>query len=226
VSLRSRFFAGVARQLGHPQGILGRLVGSALNRGNVRVVHTAVDAARAATGATAADVGFGGGLGLSLLVKRVGPSGTVHGVEISEEMLDAARRRHVSAIAEGRVVLHAGSLLALPFPDASIDALITTNTVYFVEDVGRVFAELARVLAPDGRAAVGIRDPDAMRAMPVAPYGFHVRDVDDLVARAGAAGLALSDHERVGEGRRAFHVLVFSPAPRPAPAGGTPPTGA
>src|SRR5690242_19232179 len=116
----------MARQLGHPQGLAGRVVGARLNRRNGARIHAAVDAARAAAGATAADVGFGGGVGLALLAERVGPSGVVHGIEISEEMLDVARRRHVSAIAEGRVVLHAGSMLALPLPDGSIDALVTT----------------------------------------------------------------------------------------------------
>jgi SAM-dependent methyltransferase len=209
VDLRARFFAGMARQLGHPQGLAGRLVGARLNRRNATRVRAAVDASRAAAGATAADVGFGGGLGLALLAERVGPSGVVHGVEISEEMLDVARRRHVAAIAAGSVVLHTGSLLALPLPDASIDALVTTNTVYFVDDVDRALAELARVLAPDGRAAIGIGDPEAMRRMPFTRYGFTIREIDDLVARAATAGLQLRDHDRVGEGQLPFHVLAF-----------------
>lgn len=212
MSLRTRFLAGLARQLGHPQGLAGRIVGARLDRANARMVAAAVDATRADPGATVADVGFGGGAGLALLLDRVGPGGIVHGVEISEAMRRRARARHREAISAGRLVLHAGSLGRLPLPAASIDGLVTTNTVYFVDSVGEVFGELARVLAPSGRAAVGIGDPEAMAKMPFAEHGFRIRPVDELREAASAAGLELRDHERVGDGARTGHILVFGRA--------------
>jgi arsenite methyltransferase len=209
MSLRTRLLAGLARQLGHPQGMAGRVVGARLDRANARAVRAAVDATHAGAGATVADLGFGGGVGLSLLLERVGPSGTVHGVEISEEMLTRARRRYEDAVSAGRLVLHAGLLQRLPLPDGSIDGLVTTNTVYFVDDVAAVFAEIARVLAPFGRAAVGIADPDVMAKMPFTPYGFRIRPVEELLDAARAAGLELREHDRLGDGPRPFHVLVL-----------------
>jgi arsenite methyltransferase len=209
MDVRGRFLAGVARQLGHPQGVAGRLVGAGLNRGNSRDVQAAIEAASVAAGASVADLGFGGGLGLSLLLGRVGPSGIVHGVEVSEEMLAAARRRHGAAVSAGRLVLHQASLDRLPLPDASLDGVVTTNTVYFVDDLGETFAEMARVLAPSGRAVVGIADPEAMAKLPFTQYGFRLRAVDDVLASARAAGLELRSHERIGEGARPFHVLAL-----------------
>jgi arsenite methyltransferase len=217
VDVRQRFLAGVARQLGHPQGLAGRLVGARLNRGNARAVAAAVDAAGVGAGASAADLGFGGGVGLSLLLERVGASGIVHGVEVSDEMLATARRRHPAAISTGRLVLHKGSLDRLPLPEAALDGLVTTNTVYFIDDLPAAFAEMARVLAPSGRAVLGIGDPDAMARMPFTRYGFRLRAVDDVLESARAAGLDLRSHERVGDGSRPFHVLTLGAAtPRTA----------
>jgi arsenite methyltransferase len=209
MSLRARFLAGLARQLGHPQGIAGRVVGARLDRANARAVRSAVEATRAGAGAVVADLGFGGGIGLSLLLDRVGPTGTVHGVEISGEMLTRARGRHADAVSAGRLVLHAGSLQRLPFQDGAIDGLVTTNTVYFVDDIDAVFAELARVLAPSGRAAVGVADPDVMEKMPFTSYGFRIRPIEQLLEAGRAAGLELREHDRLGDGPRPFHILVF-----------------
>jgi ubiquinone/menaquinone biosynthesis C-methylase UbiE len=124
-------------------------------------------------------------------------------------MLTRARGRYEDAVSAGRLVLHAGSLQRLPLEDGSIDGLVTTNTVYFVDDIDAVFAELARVLAPSGRAAVGVADPDAMAKMPFTTYGFRIRPVEQLLEAARAAGLELREHDRLGGGPRPFHILVF-----------------
>jgi ubiquinone/menaquinone biosynthesis C-methylase UbiE len=86
--------AGLARQLRHPHGGAGRFVGSMLNRANRTTVMAAVDAVAPAPGQVAADIGFGGGLSLPALLDRVGPTGRVHGLDISHLMVERARRRH------------------------------------------------------------------------------------------------------------------------------------
>ena len=202
----------VARQLGRPHGVAGYVVGAALRRGNAQVVTAAVAATGVEPGASAADVGFGGGLGLSLLLDRVGPAGTVHGVELSEEMLSAARRRFGEPLAAGRLRLHEATLDRLPLPDASLDAIVTTHTIYFMDDLAPAFSEVRRVLRPGGCVVIGIGDPDAMAAMPFTPYGFRLRPVDAILETARAAGLELRDHQRVGNGERPPHLLVCDPA--------------
>jgi hypothetical protein len=73
--------AAIAKQLGHPRGVGGRVVGLALNRGNRGFVSAAVQALHADDDAVVADVGFGGGVGLKLLLDSVSRSGRVHGVK-------------------------------------------------------------------------------------------------------------------------------------------------
>src|SRR4029079_6840215 len=170
--LRDRLTRGVARQLGRPEGLRGRVVGRMLNRRNARAVAAAVEASGLEAGQVGADIGFGGGLGLRLMLERAGSDGRVHGVEVSETMLDSVEQHHRHEVAAGKLVLERGSLGALPIEDGSIDALITVNTLYFVDDVEVVFRELARVLSPAGRAVVGVADPAFMRTMPVTAHGF------------------------------------------------------
>lgn len=120
----------------------------------------------------------------------------MHGVEVSDDMLDRARRQFRSDIDSGRLRLAQGSLTAMPFGDATLDAVITVNTVYFVDDLDAVCTELARTLRPGGRAAIGVGDPEAMRRLPVTPYGFRLRPVADIVAALERAGLTVTVESR------------------------------
>lgn len=196
--------SGLARQLGHPSGLPGRGLGVVLNRANRSLVTAAVDASDVRAGEVAADIGFGGGVGLALLLERVGPRGQVHGVEVSSEMLERAARRFRRA---GNLELHDASMSALPFGDESVDRIITVNTVYFVDDLRRAFGEVAGVLKPSGRFVVGIGDPGRMHRLPVTSHGFRLRPVDEVIGTLQARGLRLVEHRRLGGALRP-HVLV------------------
>lgn len=209
MGFRDRRRAGLARQLGRPEGLRGRLLGRALNGGNRHAVTAAVRATGLRAGQVGADVGFGGGLGLRQLLDQVGPGGHVHGVELSDTMLGGARRRHRSDLAAGRMTLQKGLLQDLPLETGAIDGLITVNTLYFVDDLERTFDQLARVLAPAGRAVIGVADPAWMASQPLVEHGFRVRPVDDLVAGLRRAGLDVRDETL--DDHRSFRLLIATP---------------
>jgi ubiquinone/menaquinone biosynthesis C-methylase UbiE len=202
--------AGFAAQLGKPAGLRGLIVGTMLNRTNRGMIADAVDALELKPGATAADLGFGGGVGLALLLERVGSQGHVLGVDLSPTMVRRASGHFDREIAAGRMQLQLGSLTQLPLEDGSVQGAITVNTIYFIDELDRVFSELARVTSSCGRVVVGIGDPQNMARMPMTSYGYRLRPVDNVVAAAKSAGLALQDHRRVGEGDAAAHLLVFA----------------
>jgi SAM-dependent methyltransferase len=213
MSLADRALSGLAGQLGQPTGFAGRVVGRILNRGNRSVVIAAVEAADVtAPESVVADIGFGGGVGLDLMLRRAGAAGSVHGVEMSETMLAEARHRFSDDIAAGRLHLHEARMECLPIPDASLDAIISTNTVYFVEDLAAALRELVRVLRPTGRLVLGVGDPEQMSKMPFTSHGFRLRPIEEIIALAREAGFAHVDDQRVGDGRRAFHLLVCTMA--------------
>ncbi|WP_231639501.1 class I SAM-dependent methyltransferase [Mycobacterium sp. Marseille-P9652] len=182
---------------------------SLLNRGNRPAVTGAVDAAAAASGNMVADIGFGGGLGLELLLRRVGPQGKVYGVEIADDMLARARGRFGAQVAAGSLRLEKGSLTALPLGENSLDAAITVNTVYFVTDLDAACAELARVLRPGGRAVLGVGDPDAMARLPFTAYGFTLRPIPEIVTSLQGAGFAV-EQRRLTDVAIPHHLLIAS----------------
>jgi arsenite methyltransferase len=217
VTLRERATAELARQLGHPRGLPGRLVARILNRRNAAAVRAAVSAVPVRPGAVLADLGFGGGLGLELLLDRLdqegGGAGLVHGVDVSETMITAATRHFSGPIADGRLRLHQAPIEKLPFAGGAVDAAITLNTIYFVPDLPAAFSELRRVLSPAGQLALGLGDPAAMARMSVTRQGFRLRPVIEVIDALSLAGFVVLQHRRVGKGDGAFHLLIAGPAP-------------
>lgn len=208
VRIPDRLTARLASQLRRPTGMAGLLIARMLNRGNRSSIVGAVAAAEVVEGDTAADVGFGGGIGLELLLRRVGDGGTVHGVDVSTTMVERARRRFRGPIAAGNLALHHAGMGSLPLPDACADAIITTNTVYFVDDLAGVLTELNRVLRPAGRLVLGVGDPAAMAKLPVTAHGFRLRSIAEIIAAVADAGLDFVEDRRVGDSPRAYHLLV------------------
>lgn len=195
----------LARQLGRPSGPFGRLLlARMLNKANLGMVTPTVDALDLRDGEVGADFGFGGGVALELLLNRVGPSGRVIGIDISPAMV----RRAAARFKDPRLSVYEGSITSVPLGDATVDAVSSTNTIYFVEALDQGFAEVARVLTPGGRFALGIGDPDLMRKMPVTQHGFRIREVDEVCDTLTAAGLAIKDRQKIGKGGRFFHLIV------------------
>jgi arsenite methyltransferase len=214
MAVRGAIMAGIAKQLGHPSGLRGRAVGELLNRGNRRFVRAAVQALQPDAAAVVADIGFGGGVGLKLLLDGIGPSGLVHGVEISDTMLSQATRRYRRDIAAGRLALHTGSLTQLPFADGALNGVITVNTIYFIAELDRAFTELARVVGNSGRIVIGVADPDTMARMPFTGHGFHLRPVSEVIDALRGTGLGV-EHRRITQGDDAPHLLIATPIPPP-----------
>ncbi len=215
MTARGALMAGIAKQLGHPRGAGGRVVGLALNRGNRGFVRAAVRALHAGDDAVVADVGFGGGVGLKLLLDSVGRSGRVHGVEVSDTMLKQAGRRYRRDVAAGRLALHNGSLTRLPFADGILDGVVSVNTIYFVAELQQAFAELARVTARSGRIVVGVADPEAMAKLPFTGNGFRLRPVPEVIDALQGTGLTVQ-HSRIDAADGAPHLLIGTPAPTQA----------
>lgn len=181
-----------------------------LNKGNGPEIAAAVETLDLTGSEEVADIGFGGGLGLDLLLDQTRAGGRVHGVEPSPDMLKRARKAHPAQVAAGRLSLHEAGMESLPIADGALDGWISLNTVYFVEDLPTAFAELRRVLAPSGTGVLGIADPEWMTQQVFTKYTFTVRPVTDVVAALAAAGLSVE--QRTMQGSAPFRLLVCRPA--------------
>ncbi|MCV7132512.1 methyltransferase domain-containing protein [Mycobacterium hodleri] len=213
MGVRDTVMAGIAQQLGHPRGLRGRLVGAALNRGNRRFVRAAAQAmVQPGEASVVADIGFGGGVGLKFLLAGVGPSGRVHGVEVSETMINQAAGRYRRDIAAGRLSLHSATMTQLPFADGELDGAMTVNTIYFVADLDTAFRELARVMNGRGRLVIGLADPEVMAKLPFTGHGFQLRPVPDVIDGLRSTGLAV-EHRQISADPNAPHLLIAHAAP-------------
>jgi arsenite methyltransferase len=101
------------------------------------------------------DLGSGGGIDVLLSAHRVGPTGFVYGVDMTDEMLELARSNAARAGA-ANVEFCKGEIEALPLPDASVDVVISNCVINLSVDKPAVLAEMFRVLVPGGR--IGISD--------------------------------------------------------------------
>jgi arsenite methyltransferase len=106
-------------------------------------------------GETVLDLGSGGGIDVILSARRVGPTGTAFGVDMTEEMLALARRNAAEAGVTNAIFLK-GMIEDVPLPADSVDVVISNCVVNLSVDKPAVFAELARVLRSGGR--IGISD--------------------------------------------------------------------
>ncbi len=106
-------------------------------------------------GETVLDLGSGGGIDVILSAKRVGPAGKAYGLDMTDEMLELARR-NIAVAGVRNAELLKGYMEEVPLPDASVDVVISNCVINLSADKPRVFAEMRRVLRPGGR--VGVAD--------------------------------------------------------------------
>lgn len=104
-------------------------------------------------GQTVLDLGCGGGLDLILASGKVGPTGKVIGVDMTDEMLTLARK-NITRSGFTNIEVKKGEIEALPIDSESVDWVISNCVINLVPDKQIVFREIARTLKPGGQMLV------------------------------------------------------------------------
>jgi arsenite methyltransferase len=190
---------------------------------------TAVAALR--EGETVLDLGSGGGIDVLVSAKRVGPTGLVFGLDMTEEMLSLARRNAEQAGVANAIFLR-GVIEDVPLPAESVDVVISNCVINLSVDKPAVFAELRRVVKPGGR--IGISDivaEDRLSPEERADRGSYVGCIAGALSRseyeqgleaAGFEDVSVTFTHEVAEGMHSAIVKASKPA-RESRAGGTAP---
>jgi arsenite methyltransferase len=101
------------------------------------------------------DLGSGGGIDVLLSARRVGATGKVYGLDMTDEMLALAIRNRDEADATNVEFLK-GYIEEIPLPAETVDVIISNCVINLSTDKPKVFADMHRVLRPGGR--IGISD--------------------------------------------------------------------
>jgi arsenite methyltransferase len=154
--------------------------------------------AELAEGETVLDLGSGGGIDVILSAKRVGPSGTAYGLDMTDEMLRLARRNAADA-GVANVHFLKGLIEQIPLPADSVDVVISNCVINLSTDKAAVLTEIGRVLKPGGR--VGVSDvvaEDRLTPAERAERGSYVGCIAGALSRSEyVAGLESAGFENV-----------------------------
>ena len=129
------------------QGLPADAVAASLGCGNPTAL------AELHAGETVLDLGSGGGIDVLLSAQRVGATGKVYGLDMTDEMLQLARDNQRKAGVQNVEFLK-GEIEQIPLPDQSVDVIISNCVVNLSGEKERVLAEAFRVLRPGGRLAL------------------------------------------------------------------------
>jgi SAM-dependent methyltransferase len=149
-------------------------------------------------GETVLDLGSGGGIDVILSAKRVGPTGTAYGVDMTDEMLALARKNAADAGVKNVHFLK-GVIEQIPLPADSVDVVISNCVINLSTNKAAVLTEIARVLKPGGR--VGVSDvvaEDHLSADQRAERGSHVGCIAGALSKGEyEAGLTAAGFEEI-----------------------------
>jgi arsenite methyltransferase len=104
---------------------------------------------------TVLDLGSGGGIDVILSAKRVGPTGMVYGLDMTDGML-ALARQNAEQVGIDNVTFLKGLIEDVPLPSESVDVVISNCLINLSTDKPSVLVEMAPVLKPGGR--IGVSD--------------------------------------------------------------------
>lgn len=152
------------------------------------------------------EIGFGHGRLLSELMPQI-EEGTLCGIDISEQMVNAAAKRNREGIQEGKVELQKASIADIPYTGSRFDKVFTCNTIYFWPNPSQDIKEVKRVLKSNGQFFCAFRDKELMESKSSAvtdnrdvfQHLFKPEEVRQLFEKADLRGVQLHNQSANGE---------------------------
>ncbi|ADD04778.1 putative S-adenosylmethionine-dependent methyltransferase [Natrialba magadii ATCC 43099] len=193
----------LAEQLGYPTADLDRIPERAL--ASFAGVGYHIDMAGLRAGDSVLDLGSGSGTDAFVAALHVGDEGRVVGIDMTDEQLEGARAAR-DAAGMDTVSFERGYIEELPFGDDSFDVVLSNGVINLSAQKERVFEEVERVLAPNGRLALS--DIVSREHMPE-----RIKNDVDLWASCIGGAMQLDDYTDVIE-RPGIDIVVMRANPQ------------
>lgn len=214
MGVKRAIVTAIVRQFGHPWGVAGSVAGWVMAHRPSNRQRNSWIAALLEVQPTdrVLEIGFGPGLAIAELSRRVGPGGHVYGIDRSEVMLRQATSRNADVIRAGRATLTLGTVEQLPPAlDGPFDAILAVNSLGFWTAPAERLEDLRQRLTIGGRIAIASqpRCPGATTSTSLAAAS----EVTDLLQ---AAGFTQTRTEVLDLAPPVVCVLAVNQAPAPA----------
>ena len=135
-----------------PEGKLGNIQLKSMNKEHTPVSLWGLKHLNISPDDVILDIGCGGGMNINRMAQS---AKKVYGVDYSIESVNLSKEVNQDLIREGRVEVHEGNVMDLPFEDNSFDIVTAFETVYFWPDIVKSSGEVKRVLKPGGMFLIG-----------------------------------------------------------------------
>lgn len=142
----SKFTEYIGSQFGNPRGFVGKICCIIMNVINDAMYRNTVALMNAEAGDKLLDIGYGNGYLIRLMYRKTGAE--MYGIDISEDMKEAAEKRNEAAKKDGKLFLSIGDCCDLHYDDETFSGVSSVNTVYFWSDTVKGLSEIRRVLKP------------------------------------------------------------------------------
>lgn len=184
--------AFLAKQLGYPSGIFGRLLMKLLNKGNANMNDFTFQQLELQPGDAVLEIGFGGGYLLEKIIDSQIPS-PIAGIDPQMDVVKMGNKKFSQAISEGTLELQQASGENLPYEDNTFTKICTVNTLYFWSNPQAVLKESHRLLQPQGKLIVCYNSPEFLEQAKLTHYGFTAyqpAELESLLVNAGFVDVA------------------------------------
>ena len=171
--------AFLAKQLGYPSGIFGRLLMKLLNKGNATMNDFTFQQLNLQSKDAVLEIGFGGGYLLEKIINSQIPH-RIAGIDPQTDVINMGKKKFKNAIATGDLELQQASGDSLPYENNTFSKICTVNTVYFWSDPQAVLAECRRVLLPQGDLVICYNSPAFLQQAKLTNYGFKTYEPEAL----------------------------------------------
>jgi ubiquinone/menaquinone biosynthesis C-methylase UbiE len=170
----------IASQLRKPSGFIGKVVfARLLNRENIRMNQSTLDALDVNNNESILEIGFGGGGLLEMILKK-NDSCIVHGADISPEMVSFCENKLKKYISKNRLRITCSSISNLPYGDESFSKVCSVNNLYFWPNVENSLLEILRVLKKDGQVVITVETKISMEKHDCTKHNFRLLERSEI----------------------------------------------